>query len=315
MESGRTAQFQRMQSDKLMVLAEEQRALEEMEATTAILLASALRNYSQGLVASDTQDNTILRFCALWLANSSNGDLNRDIVARCAVDIPSHKFIFVAHQLSARLDKPAVATPFSKVVSKLVTTLCHDHPFHALYHVNALRNAASSGKSQPRSQSRSSRRSSTFTEEQSGVRSARALAADDVFAKVKEDAALRPRVEALELLCEAYIEWARWDIRGEPAYFTIKKHAQKSGTFRKGTLKLASNSMLRTVVKDLPIPPPTMDLAIDKTCQYRDVHCIHKYSADFTIPGGVNLPSIVTCRTMDGAGHVQLVRPHPYRSS
>ena len=301
LDSAQLSNIKVAKANAMAALAEDKRDLKEEETTSKVLLERALENYAKGLIASDENDNSILRFCALWLAHSDDNDLNRDLIKNYVAKIPSRKFVFMIHQLSARLDKPSISTPFSEVISKLVTRICIDHPFHSLYQVFALRSALAPTPAAPKK--KGARRS--ITSAATEVKTARANAADDVFAMVKSNSPeTKLRVEALELTCEAYIEWALYELKADPNLYTRTTHG---GSFKKGPHKFPASVRLKNHIKNLPIPPPTYDLPIDPSCQYRHIPTIVGYLPTFTLAGGVNNPSIIQCKISDGRIHTELV--------
>lgn len=282
-------------------LKEDQRQLELAEQATVDMRWRALENYGKALSESDEHDDKMLRFCALWLAHSTDNDLNSKLKPLLA-SIPSHKFVFLAYQLSARLSKPSSPTPFSKAIHRLVVRLCTDHPFHSLFPVNALRDAA--GQAAPTKGGRS-RRSSTAPVD-SNSNNGRAQAANDVVEKVKRVPSLQARVEAIDLACDAYREWADYNILITPY---LVPGSTKS--VKKGFLPIAKSTLLKKQMLNLPIPVTTFNLLVDVNCLYdpSSFPSIAKYADTFRNAGGINMPKIVVCIGNDGKEYTQLVRP------
>lgn len=265
------------------------------------MLWRALDNYAQALQASDEFDDSVFRFCALWLASADNAEIHAALKPRLAA-IPSHKFVFLAYQLSARLTKSSQPTPAAQNIRSLVQRLCNEHPFHALYPVNALRDAGSG---------RSSRRSSASRESSVGAgglaskgSNSRAQAANDIVDKAKRLDGSRHRIEAIELACAAYAEWASFDIKHNAAYHDNR------GIVKKGLLPIPRSMKLKAKVNNLPIPVTTFDLPVDPTGTYSDDSFPHLvgYDDHFDTAGGIHIPKIVTCIGSDGKRYKQLVR-------
>ncbi|GAA5937662.1 hypothetical protein JCM1841_000247 [Sporobolomyces salmonicolor] len=275
-------------------LEDDRRQLEEAEQTTNSMLWRALENYARALTDSDDHDDQVFRFCALWLAHADDDDLHARLKPLLTV-IPSHKFVFLAYQLSARLSETSSQpSHFAKNIRRLVFRLVTDHPFHAFFPVYALCEAAPPVKA--------SRRSSTVRE--AVPKNPRAYAALDIIDQVKKSAQLRARIESLELACESYGEWAGFD---------VKNHAQyqdSRGRFRSGALPIVRSMKLKTKLVNLPIPVSTYDLPIDPTGRYDDATFPHlvKYDDNFDTAGGIHTPKIVTCRGSDGKAYKQLVK-------
>ncbi|CCL98610.1 uncharacterized protein FIBRA_00612 [Fibroporia radiculosa] len=98
-------------------------------------LARAVDMYSRCLLASDTFDNdSVIRLCSLWLSVFDKPD--PALGFGVALDrVPSHKFVFLAHQLAARLSRtsPGQITVNQDLLQKLFGRMCREHPFHSLY--------------------------------------------------------------------------------------------------------------------------------------------------------------------------------------
>lgn len=292
-------QLERSRNATQQHLEEDERQLAQDVAATNTMLQRALENYANALAESDEHDDKVLRFVALWLAHSDNDDLNKSL-APLLKTIPSHKFVFLAYQLSARISKPTRSTPFSDAILKLVTKLCTDHPFHSIFPVNALRDTAGS------SSSSRGRRSSTAPSDSSLSNRNRAQAANEVIDKVKRVKDLVVRVEAIELACEAYREWADVDIRSKNLGWTTGS----KGIVKKGLLKITPSAKILTSVRKLPIPVTSFNLPVDPTCTYdpKTFPTIVKYRDVFENAGGINMPKIMWCIGDDGVEYKQLVR-------
>ncbi|KAI5477754.1 protein serine/threonine kinase,ataxia telangectasia mutated family protein [Pseudohyphozyma bogoriensis] len=298
-----TSQLRRSKEQGELNLAEDERQVEEAEKSTKLLLWLALENYAKALAASGEHDDKVFRFCSLWLANASDDELHAKL--KDALDsIPSHKYVFMTYQLSARLTlRNSASPPFVKNLFRLLTRLCVDHPFHCLFPVWALRSAPSVS---PTSSKSRSRRSSSSMASDFNSQSVRAAAADDIFAKVRKHAHLVPRVEAIELACTAYVQWAVFDLYSVEDYC----HPNSRKRLRPGRLTIRHGVLLRDEVKNLPIPVTTFDLPLDPTGRYPagSFPAIVKYDESFRTAGGIHLPKIVTCIGDDGKRYTQLLK-------
>lgn len=286
-------------------LAEDRRQLVEAQQLAKDMLWRALHNYALALTASDAHDDHVFRFCALWLSCADDDDLHGKL-RKVLADVPSHKFVFLAYQLSARLTKNPKPSPAATNIQSLVYRLCTQHPFHALYPVQSLR--STDGAAMP--SSRSSRRSSMSRESSVGLgaNSSRAQAADDLVEKAKRSDRLRPQIEAVELACSAYTEWASFNLKAHGPY--VVDPSSDSRSLRKGPLPIVRSLKLKARVQNLPIPVTTFHLPVDPAGRY-DVATfptIVKYDDYFETAGGIHLPKIVVCRGSDGIGYKQLVR-------
>ncbi|GAA6044295.1 hypothetical protein JCM8097_008685, partial [Rhodosporidiobolus ruineniae] len=294
--SGDSTKLTKSRDDAGKYLAEDRRQLQETEKTTQTMLQRSVENYAKALATSDDYDDKVFRLCALWLARPDNDTLHQNL-KELLDKIPSHKFVFLAYQLSARLTKSSQTTPSAANITRLVTRLCIEHPFHALYPVNALRDLPP--------QMSSSRRSSTSRGGGEGSKNSRAQAASDVMEKVKrKDPILKARVEAVEQLLEAYAQWAEFNIKRHQDFLDTRGHIKKT------PLPIPASQALVRKVKDLPVPVTTFDLPVDKTGRYEPDSFPHivQYGPDFGLAGGVNLPKIVICYGSDGKEYKQLLK-------
>ncbi|GAA5999510.1 DNA-binding protein kinase TEL1 [Rhodotorula paludigena] len=276
-------------------IRDDERQVAELEEAARSMLWRALEHYARALHASDEFDDKVFRFCAKWLACAHDDGIHADLKPLLA-QIPSHKFVFLAYQLSARLSKSAAPTPSASNIRSVVLRLCADHPFHALYPVNALRDAASA---------RNSRRTSTSRESSigSGSSNSRAQAANEIFERTKRSDKLRPRVEAVELACTAYAEWASFRLKDHAPYLDSNQRS-----VRKGALPIVRSMRILTKVRDLPIPVTTSHLPVDPSARYEDFPTIHRYEEHFDTAGGIHLPKIVVCIDSSGGRHKQLLK-------
>ncbi|KPV74376.1 uncharacterized protein RHOBADRAFT_37377 [Rhodotorula graminis WP1] len=213
--------------------------------------------------------------------------------------VPSFKFVFLAYQLSARLSKSADSPPSASNVRRLVLRLCVEHGLHALYPVQALR-APPTGKSSRRSSQSSQSSGVGFTQ---ATNNSRAHAAGDIVEKVKAIGELRARVEAVELACEAYAEWASFPLKSSKSGYLDSR-----GTVRKGPLPIKSSMRILTKVRDLPIPVTTFHLPVVASGRYDDFARLHHYEPTFDMAGGIHLPKIVVCVDSNGDRHKQLLK-------
>jgi ataxia telangiectasia mutated family protein len=240
-------------------------------------LVAALTMYAKVISSTDTFDNLVLRFCAIWLSTEADSTTNLHI-AKPLRDIPSHKFVDLAHQLTARLHpNTAEASQFHQNLYALVTRICAEHPFHMAYQVITL---AAPVATKP------NRRTSTNL-------SPREHAAHILLAQVKTATRRSLEIEQMERFSRAAISWAREDNgrKGEDGRYVAAK-----------------NSAILTL-KDLNIPVATAELPVDPTMAYKGLPRILSYDAKFTIAGGIHHPKIMFCRSSDGRQHRELVRP------
>lgn len=272
----------------------DRRLVEEFRRSRASLLNTALVILSRALALTDKNNDLIYKITALWLANAEDDAVNS--VARKFISIiPSYKFIPLIHQLSARLSTLASAAAsqatFQSVLHDLITRLCVDHPFHALFQVYFLRQGVSAVLPKPGSRRTSGIGTGAETPTSSQIR--RAESVNEIIQVLRKKDRLKQICSYVELALQAYIEWANLPndtIRG------LKK-------------KVIPQDMRILKLADLPIPVTTYNLPIDKTCKYETnaMPCIRGFKPAFATAGGIHLPKITECVGSDGRTYTQLV--------
>jgi ataxia telangiectasia mutated family protein len=275
-------------------------AVESFRQLRKSFLDTALEMFAASLSTADKHNDCIFRLTALWLENSAEPSINH-IAQRTLHQIPTYKFIPLIHQLSARLAS-SLGTPspqtglFQEVLSTLLLRLCTDHPFHSLFQVYFLKQGVPSGKATLASR----RLSASNPELSSQIR--RAEAVNDIVQSLRKSPHLRSICQQVEVAMAAYIEWANVP---PDAIRAMKKK-----------LVIPSDQPILKL-HNLSIPITTMNLEIDKTCQYdpSKMACIAKFKTSFSTAGGIHLPKITDCMGTDGKAYTQLVRPAYYSVS
>lgn len=273
------------------VLAEDEEAYKQHNGALVTFLDLAIDMYSRCLSASDTFDDDVpIRLCSLWFANFEDRRL-QDTLKNAIARIPSRKFVFLSHQLSARISQPSQGElPASQqILQGLVIQMCQEHPFHNLYQVYCIRPEKSGQSSSSRRLS--SRHEPTLSQAQVD----RSSAASDIFDRLLSDPRHSARIKAIEQVCDASIEWAKYPVKDNRA---IKKV--------KGSLHVPENLTIRRL-RDIQVPVVTSHPAIDPTLKYDHCVWISHYDPTFTTPGGVNVPKASVCYGSNGEKYRQLV--------
>ena len=269
------------------LLREDTQRYKKHSESLSTFLHQAIDMYSRCLQAADDFDNDgHIRLVSLWFANFNDNDLQDKV--RFSIDrIPSRKFVFLAHQLSARLAKPAndPVTGCQDTLQNLILRMCREHPFHSLYQVYCLR--PSSGATYGSSRS-SSRLNLPLSQ---GERDA---AAADIFDRLRADPSSNQQVVNVEQVCDAYLQWAKRPIKG-----LVNKG-------RGGPYDIPSD-MLILKLNDVRVPVLTVNTPIDPALQYQNCIWIGHYERTFETAGGINIPKICYCRGSDGTRYKQLV--------
>ena len=271
---------------KIMVLDATQ--VKEQKQMRDAFLEQAITMHSYALSASDEfDDDCAIRLCSLWLSNFDHSDNSLQASIGSAVRrIPSRKFVFLAHQLTARLAKEGDAARKAESLQQenlqnVILRMCKEHPFHSIFPVFCLcPEPASSSRRQ------SSRHDPTPSQQ------ARSDAALDISQRLRNDPSCNDRVNAVIKVCEASLEWAKHTItppnRGE---------GPRSIPHKMKILNIA----------DVKVPVLTAYTPVDRECSYADCVWIARFERTFDTAGGVNLPKITRCIGTDGRKYKQLV--------
>lgn len=293
-DGGSLRELSKMQTRAKKLLAEDRSRLQEYDTQRDTFLRQALDMYSRTLQkADDFDDDSIIRFCSLWFANfdCTEGDF-QPFIAKVLDRIPSRKFVFLTHQLTARLSKsdkqPSSRHPTQQSnLRSVVLRMCREHPFHTLYSVFCLQ-----------SDNNASRRQSTRLEPTSS-QTERVAAAVDIFQTLRSDRSTQTRVNNVELVCRASLQWAQYPIKAE--YDAASKAGRPKPTQVPARLQILA-------IKDIKVPVITAALPIDATCRYDDCVWISRYEDRFATAGGVNVPKITNCIGSDGCAYKQLYK-------
>lgn len=256
-------------------------------------LKQAVEMLSLALEASDAYDvEAATRICSLWLAHFAS-ELLGQTIGDAVERVPSRKFVFLAHQLSARLSAAESSfTTNQKIIQSLLLRMCGEHPFHSLYQVYSLQSSTQ--------RETSSRRSSAQEENIQESQVDRALAAQGILQQLFSSAPSARRASDMKTLCDAYLEWAKYPIRNNRA-FTDKKRKNEA-------MEIPKNLAIRRVA-NIQVPVTTADTPLDPSMRYHDCIWIASYLPNFETAGGINLPKISYCLGTDGIKYKQLVGP------
>ncbi|EKM50032.1 uncharacterized protein PHACADRAFT_153321 [Phanerochaete carnosa HHB-10118-sp] len=295
-EPSNSTELKRMQSKAQKILDEDLARLQEYAQQRDMFLRQALNMYSRTLQISDEfDDDSMIRFCSLWFANFDRMDDNfQGLIAQTAKRIPSRKFVFLTHQLAARLSKsdkdPQMPQPPQQVnLRSVVLRMCREHPFHTLYSVFCLQ-----GDNKPSASRRQSSR-----HDPTSSQAERTAAALDIFQSLLSDSRCQERVKAVDLICRASLEWAQYPIKSEHAA-AMEAHRPRPSQI---PLKLQILS-----VKDVKVPVITAPLPVDVTCRYDNFVWISRFEDRYSIAGGINVPKITNCVGSDGNRYKQLYK-------
>ncbi|EIN09557.1 hypothetical protein PUNSTDRAFT_101425 [Punctularia strigosozonata HHB-11173 SS5] len=288
------ADMMKEQKRACAVLEEDEAAFQRHNGTRELFLRQAILMFSRCLEASDYyDDDSALRLCSLWFANfdlPAIQDAVRDALDR----VPSRKFVFLAHQLSARMSQHESdqLPECQEHLQTLLTRMCKQHPFHSLYQVFCLI------PTRPSPEPTSSHRRHSTRLEPAGSQIGRVTAARGIFDRLRNDEVTGLRVRNVEYLCKASLEWAQLPIKRDKRY--DKRH-------NKGPYPVPDSAAILTI-RDLPVPVITAHTPVDPSMQYTNCVWISRYESTFQTAGGINLPKISVCLGTDGRPYRQLFK-------
>ncbi len=284
-------------------LEQDEEALQRFNTEQASFLEQAMLMILTATATSDLFDTKLIRFTSLWFEHAANETVMSKVESKIE-KVPSHKFVFLTHQIAARINKVSGATAeskalrlFHKTVNSTMERMCKDHPFQTLYALYALRsdNESAASDSLPSKNTRNQRSAPPPS-------SLRSQEADSIWDKIKSRKERAEEMHDFDLACLAYVEWATLDVKTwEGGKFF------SGGKIKKGPLKLPSSLQLGQL-KDLKAPVATAEVPIDKTCRYNDYVRLVRYADVFDTAGGLHLPKISACYGSDGQKYKQLFK-------
>jgi ataxia telangiectasia mutated family protein len=257
---------------------------ERLRGARESFMTQSLENYLLTLSASDSHDNDVLRFFALWL-EFADSDLANISVGKHLASVSTTKFVRLMNQLSSRLQNDQ--TPFQELLSDLVLHIAIDHPFHAMHHISA--GSSSIGVKNDSAKSR--------------MNAAKAIAARLKAASDKQTSAFWHNISATDSM---YHNLAALHDGKSPDDTVFKAGRELAlDDFREGR-------SLTTKIKDFRLPPPTMNIPVRDDKNYRSVPRVVGFRPKMRIANGLSAPKIVICTCSDGQSFKQLVRPKLY---
>ncbi|KAG9224022.1 hypothetical protein CCMSSC00406_0004362 [Pleurotus cornucopiae] len=267
----------------IKLLAADEMLLEEYNSSKDIFLARALDMYSHCLACSnDFDDDAALRLCSLWFANFEVDNL-QNTIASSLRRVPSIKFMFLAHQITARLSKSPNPSKCQTILSNLVLRMCKEHPYHSLYQVLCLQPSILTPETR-RSSGRHAPAPLTSTQNERGA------AAYAILDLLRNDQDQLQRLRPIQILFDASLQWAMHKVTKDCKNFAIPSHY----SIRK--------------ILNLRAPVLTSHLPLDPTTRYESCVWVSKFDTQFTLAGGIHLPKITDCYGDDGERYKQLFK-------
>jgi ataxia telangiectasia mutated family protein len=234
-------------------------------------MQQSLQNYLLALRASDNHDISVLRFFALWLENSEIAPANA-VVSKYLPQVPSWKFVVLMNQLMSRLEHDN--SGFQSSLKSLATRICSEHPHHSLHHLFAT----------------------------TRIPSGKDLAAKsryEVAQSIRKHVSAQPKKgEQLNNIFSAnkyYNEVA------------VDKAEEKKGS-RISVKDLRTAFAMYSKVPGCHVPPPTINIPLNREGDYGDVPVVTKFGSDVRFMSGLSRPKRVTALASDGQHYVLLLK-------
>ncbi|KAL9090337.1 MAG: hypothetical protein Q9165_005371 [Trypethelium subeluteriae] len=244
-----------------------------LQESRSILLGHSLENYLRTLARSDTHDNDVLRFFALWLENA-DASITNESVERNLSATPSWKFVVLMNQLSSRIQDDD--SEFQSHLQSLVVRICTKHPYHGMYHIYA-------GMKTP------------------GGKDESAISRNSAAKK------LAGRLEK----CPSRRIWKKIFQTNEcfgklacsPTESIVKKYGKKFSPRHMPEAVTAAETAAK-----LGVPPTTMDIEIRPNGNYEDIPKMVKFNSTIQVAGGLSAPMILEVVATDGKIYKQLYK-------
>ncbi|KAI0319394.1 hypothetical protein OF83DRAFT_1055083 [Amylostereum chailletii] len=277
------------------LLEQDQERFEKHHEIRKLFLQQSLSMYSKCLATSDAFDeDTHIRLVSLWFANFDDVELQGRI-GRSIDRVPSRKFVFLAHQLSARLATPKTGSPSKsqEALQTLILRMCREHPFHSVYPLFPLRPVEDAI---PLGRRHSARLEQSQSQSQSQSQIDRSIAVGHLFQQLRSGKGAE-RVLEIERVCLTQLEWAKTPVR------SIVGGDSKTNT----TYQIPADSSIAKL-KNARVPVFNVSTPVDPTMRYKDCVWIDHYEPFFVTLGGISLPKVTPCVGSDGVTYKQLFK-------
>lgn len=269
-------------------LREEEEAMLDILASRSNYAKLALRSFAKSLAFTDQYNDSTTRMISLWLEFDEDEDVNTAFAGLLS-RVPSHKFLFLSPQLSARLDKKRNMTAFNNALNALVYRICQQHPYHILYQVITLADGA------PKSTTKGKRASDVGGGEGRGVAAAAILAT--LAASNSEDNALaRNASHGMHKLAEAASKWC-----------LTKRKEEERPTIGRG-IDVPPDCPLRHLPTNLDIPVATTPPPPDPTGRYERIPTLIRYRSTYAVLGGIHRPKRMLVYDSNAVVHIELFK-------
>lgn len=123
----------------------------------------------------------------------------------------------------------------------------------------------------------------------------RIISARQLIEKYKRDRNIGPIITNMQQLSTALINLA---------YLS----PDKCSSARDGKCSIPRNEKIKSFKNKNNVLIPTVNLPVNKNCDYSNIVGIHEFGGTFSLVGGVNAPKRISCLGTDGKMRTQLVK-------
>lgn len=298
-----------------LILQADEAALSAHEKSKDKFRLDAVEMFVRELSSSgQINDDALMRLMSLWFENSRNEFFNQTLAVWIR-RIPSWKFIPMVRQICSRLSKDSSlaqqgtsrssSPAFQATVFDVVLSMAKDHPFHAWYPLYALSRGSKEAGQDSHSRRRMQRVGSGT--EPSATQTERSDVASDIINRVRIGSKHKERIQALQLLCDACVEWAQVDLTKAMSKDFGPKRSEKCTKRNPDGYRIPLHLRIQKI-RDVNIPIVTKSLPIEPNARYTSFIGIAHYADHFKTAGGVHLPKITDCVGSDGKRYKQLFK-------
>jgi ataxia telangiectasia mutated family protein len=263
-------------------MREEREALEGVMSERKQFASTALRMYASALGLSDRHDDSATRMVSLWLECDQDDDINEGFRGSL-LNVPSHKFVFLNPQLTARLDEPKETKPFNTTLNTLVLRISQQHPFHILYQVITL----SDGTDTP-----GNSRKVVKANLKGRTRAAAAILA--TISTDEKNTFARTACKEMKLLAQIAIRWCQ-DTTGVEMKLDTNKE-----------VNIPANASLKKL-DNLSIPVPTRPPPVSIEGKYEGIATLARYRVTYALLGGISRPKKMQVVDSNGVTYKEIV--------
>lgn len=243
-------------------------------------LRECTKYYLKCITESPEYSGNVSRFCALWLANSTNNKLNKDLRGLLK-SVPSVRLAPWLNQLSSRLSTDQ-REEFHKALWTIIPKICTHHPYHSLYQIVSLKRLADSSDNE----NNGNGPNTTLL--------ARADAGKKLWHLLHryiDEALLRN----FDSMCGHMIKLAEYKVEKSVQRFKLENLAEGEKHWWMSLDKLR-------------LPPPTKQFPLRDNLEYENIARMMKVENKISLASGLSRPKVISVTADDGQRYKMLVK-------